>query len=61
MYEPVYGVECWVCGTEPTVGVRDPERPNGIQHTRLCGPHFFQNDRTMVDSELWNDSVEDTE
>jgi hypothetical protein len=50
--------ECWKCGTTPCVGIENPRLPVGLEDTRLCGPHFFQ-DPFMIDPELWNDNEED--
>ncbi len=55
-YKPDFDNDCRICGTSPTVIV--VEHP--VPQTDLCGPHFF-NDRLMIDPDLWNDQMEDTE
>lgn len=61
IYFANFSDECSRCGTSPTVVVRDPE-PTGeaIHEPGLCGICFFS-DRSMIDPELWNDQVEDSE
>jgi len=55
-FKPNFENDCRICGTTPTVVV--PEHP--VPETDLCGICFFQ-DHAMIDSELWNDQIEDTE
>jgi hypothetical protein len=57
LYTPDFSAECHVCGSSPCVIVEGHEHQ---PHTELCGRHFFD-DRRMIDYELWNEPVEDTE
>jgi len=54
-----YSCSCEQCGRNPCVIARDPEN-RSTHDSKLCGPCFFR-DRMMIDPELWNEPVEDTE
>lgn len=56
VYCPDFDNECRECGASPTVIVINHIVPD----TDLCGPHFFA-DRSMVDWEMWNLRIEDSE
>ena len=56
VFKPNFDLECRECGAKPTVTVVGHICPD----TELCGGHFFA-DRTMIDWELWNEQLEDTE
>jgi hypothetical protein len=55
-YHPDFSAACIQCGTSPCVVVDGHIQPE----TELCGICFF-GDRSMIDWELWNETVEDTE
>lgn len=57
IYVPVFGSNCNKCDHSPIVGLMSK---NGVHSTELCGVCFFQ-DRSMVDTDQWNEPREDTE
>lgn len=56
-FVPIFGIVCAQCEDMPIVGLVEKYC---IRSTGLCGVCFFK-DKTMIDSDLWNEVSEATE